>query len=458
MTRSNRINQITTVKKIVYILTLSLFLVFVGCESLDFVDPNAPSTDNASFQNLVTGTEGAMRINIDQYLKVVSIFGREAYFFEPADPRFSGELLHGPLDPNGFLLNNPWESRYRTIANTEILIQRANEDPVLTAAEKASVTGFAKTIKAYQLLLNLNYTYENGVVLNISDDVNTPEAGKDESYAFIISLLDEGFSDLQTADDTFFFQLSEGFAGFDDPAGFAKFNRGLRARVGAYVASESGSAQDWQLVLDALEKSFLDEAGDMQTGAYHIFSTALGDRTNSIFEIPSASFVKFRAHPSFKTDAEAGDLRFSSKVLDRSGDPDFQTDFGDTELASNLPITITKSSTDRLSIIRNEELLLLRAEARIGLGDFAGAEVDMNIVRAAAGLAGYTGTDAGNALDRLLHEKRYSLFAEGHRWIDMRRYGRLDQLPIDRTGDANRPDDQVFKQWPIPFDEVPGGS
>ncbi|MFQ6115554.1 MAG: RagB/SusD family nutrient uptake outer membrane protein, partial [bacterium] len=66
------------------------------------------------------------------------------------------------------------------------------------------------------------------------------------------------------------------------------------------------------------------------------------------------------------------------------------------------------------------------------MGRYAEAEADMNIVRAAAGLTGYTGTDASNALDRLLHEKRYSLFAEGHRWIDMRRYGRLSDLPIDR--------------------------
>ena len=92
----------------------------------------------------------------------------------------------------------------------------------------------------------------------------------------------------------------------------------------------------------------------------------------------------------------------------------------------------TYSSTSSVPIIRNEELILIRAEANIGLGNFAEAETDLNIVRAAAGLAGYTGTAASNALDRLLHERRYSLFGEGHRWVDMRRYGRLAELPIDR--------------------------
>jgi len=35
---------------------------------------------------------------------------------------------------------------------------------------------------------------------------------------------------------------------------------------------------------------------------------------------------------------------------------------------------------------------------------------------------GYTGTDASNTHERVLYEKRYSLFLEGHRLTDMRHY------------------------------------
>ncbi|WP_432766785.1 RagB/SusD family nutrient uptake outer membrane protein [Phycicoccus elongatus] len=38
-------------------------------------------------------------------------------------------------------------------------------------------------------------------------------------------------------------------------------------------------------------------------------------------------------------------------------------------------------------------------------------------------------------MDEIVKQRRYSLFGEGHRWIDMRRWGRLNQLPIDRPGD-----------------------
>ncbi|NIR50799.1 RagB/SusD family nutrient uptake outer membrane protein [candidate division KSB1 bacterium] len=96
---------------------------------------------------------------------------------------------------------------------------------------------------------------------------------------------------------------------------------------------------------------------------------------------------------------------------------------------------------------------MLRAEANVGLGNFGAAEADMNIVRQAAGLDPYPAgsTDASNALDRVLFEKRYSLFGEGHRWFDMRRYGRLDQLPIDRPARGDR----VIPQMPRPETEVP---
>jgi hypothetical protein len=47
----------------------------------------------------------------------------------------------------------------------------------------------------------------------------------------------------------------------------------------------------------------------------------------------------------------------------------------------------------------------------------------------------------------MLNQRRYALFAEGHRWIDMRRYGRLNQLPIDRPGD------DVWESFPLPANE-----
>ena len=66
-------------------------------------------------------------------------------------------------------------------------------------------------------------------------------------------------------------------------------------------------------------------------------------------------------------------------------------------------------------------------------------------------------TDAA-FVDDLLKQRLYSLMYEGgHRWVDMRRYGRLGQIPIDRpTGCASPtlPKDTVFSTLPINSFEV----
>lgn len=47
-------------------------------------------------------------------------------------------------------------------------------------------------------------------------------------------------------------------------------------------------------------------------------------------------------------------------------------------------------------------------------------------------------------ITEMLKQRRYSLYAEGHRWIDMRRYKLLNTLPNDRPGD------HVWPQFPRP--------
>jgi hypothetical protein len=117
-------------------------------------------------------------------------------------------------------------------------------------------------------------------------------------------------------------------------------------------------------------------------------------------------------------------------------------------------------------IIRNEELILLDAETQWfkTVPNKAQAVADLNTIRlTSGGLATPTtvtpaSTDAA-FLDELLTQRLYSLMYEGgHRWIDMRRYGRLAQIPIDRpAGCAATQDlvpDKVFSTLPINSFEV----
>ena len=116
-------------------------------------------------------------------------------------------------------------------------------------------------------------------------------------------------------------------------------------------------------------------------------------------------------------------------------------------MVGDYDVALYSSNTDNIPVIRNEELILLYAEANITSSPVTAVSA-LNIVREAAGLLPYTGATTPEALeDELLKQRRYSLFGEAHRWIDMRRFGRLAELPNDRATD------NVPSAVPVPANE-----
>ncbi len=414
---------------IMKILPVVLVLFWTGCEDLDFPDPNNPTSDTATIQSLVTGAEAQMRSGFGVYIRDMLVVGREAYYLEPADPRYTGELLRGPIDPGGFLCYTPWAANYKVISNCQTILNSAEAD--------AGAKGFAETVNAYCLMRILNLTDTNGARINYDGDINVDAATKAEVLAEIERLLDAGKSNLAGAGDAFSFTLSDGFAGFDTPATFTHFNRGLMARV-SVLQDKWSEAQTALTSVDAWMNG-----GDHDAGVYHVFSSGANDGDNQMFEDPSAATLKLMVHPSFLTDAHDGDTRLTNNVLVRE---DTITYDG---LQSYLAPTLYSGSYDPVPMMRAVELQLLQAEVHVGTGDYSGAESIMNSIRTASGAAEYTGTDASNAVDRVLHEKRYSLFLEGHRLTDMRHYGKTAELPLDRDGDT-------VVTFPIPETETPG--
>jgi len=103
-------------------------------------------------------------------------------------------------------------------------------------------------------------------------------------------------------------------------------------------------------------------------------------------------------------------------------------------------------------------LMLLRAEANCAAstsgsctGDTTAATTDINFIRVnSGGLAASSGLNASTILDELLKQKRYSLLFEGgHRWIDLRRYGKLDATHVA----IDIPKDVIHAAFPIPLTE-----
>ena len=414
---------------IIKLLPMVFVLFWTGCEDLDFPDPNNPTAETATVQSLVTGAEASLRSGFGVYMRDLLVVGREAYYLEPADPRYTGELLRGPVDGGGFLCYTPWAANYKVISNCQTILNSSEAD--------AGAKGFAETLNAYCLMRILNLTDVNGARTNYDGDITKPVATKTEVLAEIESLLNSGLTNLNQAGDAFSFTLSSGFSGFDTPSTFVHFNRGLMARV-SVLQDKWSQAQTALTSVDAWMNG-----GDPDAGVYHVFSSGANDGDNQMFEDPTAATLKLMVHPSFLTDADEGDARVTNNVLVREETITYDG------LSTNLAPTLYNSSYDPVPMMRAVELQLLQAEVHVGNGDYASAEALMNTLRTAAGVAEYSGTDASNAVDRVLHEKRYSLFLEGHRLTDMRHYGKTGELPLDRDGDA-------VVTFPVPETETEG--
>jgi hypothetical protein len=429
--------------------TLSLLSV-TGCD-LDVPDLNNPSIDeleqNPTRSSVTAAATGLLignrrnRAQANGYVAQLGILGREAYNFDQADPRFIGELLKGPLQQGSPFGGNFWTGPYANIRLANIVQRAVERVPEFSREELAAIRGFSKTIEATDLLEVAVTRDTIGGVIDTDRVLGGglgAIVGKEAMLTEIAKLLDEGAADLAMGGDEFPFALSRGYAGFEDPMGFLQFNRAIRARIAAYM-------RDYPAVLTALGASFIDASvtavDDLTVGVFHSYSTAPGDAVNNLIN------PNLFAHPSFRDDAMANgvtpDARLTRKTRTTATPGNAQG------LTSNLKYTIYGSNQALVPIIRNEELLLLRAEARFFTGDAMGATADLNLVRTVSGglpaIAQPANQDA--FVDALLYERRYSLAFEGHRWIDARRFDRVMTLPLDM------PDHVRNVRYPIPTAE-----
>jgi hypothetical protein len=424
---------------------LFIVLCWSSCTVEPILDPNNPSTSsltqNASLgeiQNLVVGAEAAMRSTLNNYWDGVSVIGREYYRFSTSDPRLTSDLLgkgSATLDNNTFYTTNPFNARYRVVKNTNILIAALqNTKAAISDAQRKAAIAYAKTVQAHELLLVFNQQYDNGIRVDVSDpDKLGPFLSKDESLNAIQNLLNEANVDLKGngVDLPFSTTLYNKKA-----SEFSKFNRALAARVAIY-------RKDWNLANTALTESFYNLNGSLTDGVYYLFSTAGGDLLNPVFFPLNTPPAEARVvQPSFITNAEAGDTRLSKA-------PKRTSTATQDGLSSDYDFWVYKTNVAPMPIIRNEELILIYAEVQAQLTNTTNAVTAINKIRNAASLGNYTGaTDLNSLITEILKQRRYSLFGEGHRWVDMRRYNRLSELPIDRAGD------DVWAQFPRPATEL----
>ena len=154
------------------------------------------------------------------------------------------------------------------------------------------------------------------------------------------------------------------------------------------------------------------------TGMYYVFVPAGTEAAPNPY-----SDTRIGINPALDS-LKAGDTR-ASKIVTRSS----VTIQGITltkTLLKSVPSSANQSSP--LPVLRDEELVLLRAQAEFEAGDFVNGYLDLNSVHTNYGLTAYpVSVSIDQARSDVLYDKRYSLLGEGvQRLVDLRAYSRLN--------------------------------
>lgn len=435
--------------------------MLLACGDLDITNTNAPTADElagapsqATLARAAIGIQTNALNDIGGMIQQYSIYGREGYNLLGNDPRETGEEISGPQEPGG-RAGGQWLGQFQAIRTINTFLS-ALPNSSLTPEQRSAASGFAKTVKAWHIYRLAVRSGSTGIPIDVDRPISAdpaPFVSFDAAMTEASNLMDEGHTELLAGGAAFPFTFVPGYAGFTTPATFATFNRALAAKILVMRATFNACTACWTQANTAINASFITTTGlpgSLATGVYYGYTGAAGEAGNPITGALSSN--TYWVHPSLITGAQtqpggAPDARLTAKVMDA----------GRTRSLNNLSGThkpvLYNSATNRANAntdadipwIKNEELILLRAEIRWNDGNRLGAVQDIDLVRAQSGGLGPSGltplsSDAA-FIDELLYNRLYSLMWEqGTRWIDARRYGRIGALPIDRAGDVVHPE------------------
>ena len=199
-----------TNKATLYVLLFAGVAAFNACTLDNIEDPNNPSitsvTNNATrgqLQTLVTGLEDLSKSYASTTANAEGTFGREIWYFNYNDPRnlqqWTGMTVTVP-DENFYGVGGIYSTPYRAVKQANVLISAAQNTNVVSAEERLTYSGFAKTIQGYQLLVPANAQYENGIRIDVADENHPgPFLPYQEALAGIQKILQEGFDELRQA-------------------------------------------------------------------------------------------------------------------------------------------------------------------------------------------------------------------------------------------------------------------
>jgi len=443
-------------------------ILVASCQDLDITNTNAPTAETltgapnqAVLARAAIGIQTLAFNDVATMIEFYAIYGREGYNLLGNDPRETGEQISGPQDAGG-RAGGHWAGQYQAIRSINTFIAALPNAADLTPAQRSAASGFAKTMKAWHMYRLAVRSGTTGVPIDVDRsiaDAPAPFVAFDAAMTAASALMEEANTELGAGGTAFPFSFVPGWTGFTTPATFATFNRALAAKILVHRATFNACSGCWTQANTAINASFIDPAGSLATGVYYGYTGAAGEFANPITEVLTST--RYWIHPSIVSGAQlqaggAPDARLTSKTMAAAA-PRTQNSLTATHKPVMFNSTANRANANtaaHIPWIKNEELILLRAEIRWNTANRLGAIQDIDLIRTSSGGLPPTTLTALSSdaafITELLYNRTYSLLWEqGTRWMDARRYNRIGPnngvitagapgsvaLPIDRTGD-----------------------
>lgn len=431
----------------------------IACGNFDVTNPNQPTLDDllanptrAKLSAAATGLFARSRSEITSLIWRLGSMGREGINLAGNNQPDYQEPYFGPLSPSGFG-GALWQSRYGLIRDANTYLEALSHTTALSSGEKAVSQAMAETLKALAFMYIIETRGKLGAPVDVGSAIDAPPApfvSEDSVYGYAIGLLSDAFTKLQAnASAAFPFPLPPGFTGFDTPGTFASFVTALLGKANVLRATAGCGGACYRSALSALNATFIDttDPATLERGVYFDFSNRPGDQSNDLSE--PLNGVRYFAdslilYQKVQFNGATPDRRLTSKTAIATADAPQSipgVDITGTLKFVNYFTNGSPNPSHPIPIIKNEELILLRAEAEwfATTPNKAQAVADLNYVRVNSGgltpVPGLTAASSDAAfINALLYEREFSLLWEqGTTWIDARRFKLLNTIPLGVT-------------------------
>jgi tetratricopeptide (TPR) repeat protein len=331
------------------------------------------------------------------------------------------EFINHKVNADNSTISGTWNAIYRTInrANNVLAKVPGVVDATLSDDTRNQIIGQAYFIRALAYF-DLARTWGGVPVitqptLTASDNKNVSKSSVSEVYAQVLNDLNAAEPLLTETTDRYHATRKTVWA--------------LKARFYLYQ-------QDWAKAEEYASKLIADNSYKLLKPYGSFFLSNVRGTEESVFEVFYNGTTEVNSHRGQWQPQDNGGTR------QWAPNDAFVKLITDPNIGGNRSVLVAKDKqgrwygtlyyrspgSDPSYVIRIAELYLIRAEARAQRDLLDDARADLNAVRDRAGLTGTTATTKDEVLLAIENERRVEFPYEPHRWFDLVRTGRADDV------------------------------